>query len=90
MPAHSEHREGICILTIDRPERGLVNRVVPTGTGLAAALELAEAIASRDPAAGRASVTLARAVTRGHEDAAWASCASLAAGLAAGTTRVST
>ncbi|MDE3130710.1 MAG: enoyl-CoA hydratase/isomerase family protein [Acidobacteriota bacterium] len=64
-------------------ELGLVNRVVPTGTALTGALELAALIAARDPAAVRASVTLARTVARGDEAAAWASCADLAADLAA-------
>ncbi|MGH2873570.1 MAG: enoyl-CoA hydratase-related protein [Solirubrobacteraceae bacterium] len=59
-------------------ELGLVNRVVPAGTALAAALELAQTVAARDPAAVRASVTLARAVARGDEEADWASSARLA------------
>lgn len=70
-------------------ELGLVNRVVPAGTTLAAALELADAIAARDPRAVSASVTLARAVARGDEDAAWASCSKLAEGLGIRTTGAS-
>lgn len=62
-------------------ELGLVNRVVPTGAALAAALELAQTVAARDPAAVSASVRLARAVARGDEERAWASCAELARGL---------
>ena len=70
-------------------ELGLVNRVVPTGTALAAALELASTVAARDPAAVRASVTLARSVARGDEEAAWASCASFAEELGVRTTGAS-
>lgn len=65
-------------------ELGLVNRVVPAGAALASALELAQAVAARDPAAVRASVRLARAVARGDEERDWASCAGLAEGLSSG------
>ncbi|MDE3133621.1 MAG: enoyl-CoA hydratase/isomerase family protein [Acidobacteriota bacterium] len=65
-------------------ELGLVNRVVPTGSALAAGLELAQTIAARDPAAVSASVRLARAVARGDEERYWASCAGLVEGLSSG------
>lgn len=60
---------------------GLVNRVTPPGQALAVALELAAAIADRDAAAVRASVTLARSVARGDESDAWRTSAELAASL---------
>ena len=70
-------------------ELGLANRVVPAGTTLEAALGLADAVAARDPRAVSASVRLARAVARGDEDAAWASCSELAEGLGIRTTGAS-
>lgn len=65
-------------------ELGLVNRIAPTGMALASALELAQTVAARDPAAVRASVTLARSVARGDEERDWASCAGLVEGLSSG------
>jgi len=51
---------------------GLVNRLVPTGTALAAALELAREIAAMAPMGVRAALRLARAARETDADRLWA------------------
>lgn len=51
---------------------GLVNRLVPDGQALPAALELAERIAARSPVATAESMAVMRSVTGRHDEADWA------------------